>query len=73
MTEEPMIHRPLRRRSKRMTAKMADEARVLVGRGYTQQEAAAFLEVNQGRISEAITGKRTFPDDNPQPPLPGLG
>lgn len=49
-----------------MTAKMAEEARSLVSRGYTQQEAAAFLEVNQGRISEALKGERKFPEPHPE-------
>jgi len=42
------------------TPPMSADARALalVGLGLKQHQAAAFLGVNQGRISEVVTGKR---------------
>ena len=41
-----------------MTADLASMALALVGLGFKQHQAAAALGVNQGRISEVVTGKR---------------
>ena len=41
-----------------MSAGLAAKALALVGLGLKQHQAAAFLGVNQGRISEVVTGKR---------------
>ncbi|MFC4346652.1 hypothetical protein ACFO5Q_02180 [Kordiimonas lipolytica] len=48
-----------RRRSNRMTTAKAALAKFLVMKlGLFQHQAAALLGVNQGRVSEVITGKR---------------
>jgi predicted XRE-type DNA-binding protein len=53
-----------------MTPEMAAMAKFLVEkRGLLQHEAAAILGVNQGRISEVMTGKR-FGGINPPDQLP---
>jgi predicted XRE-type DNA-binding protein len=70
MSDVPIIHRPLRRHSKKLTQATAEIAIRLLSEGYTQHEAAAYLEVNQGRISELKNGKIKFSPDSP--PLPGL-
>jgi predicted XRE-type DNA-binding protein len=41
-----------------MSAELASKALALVGLGFKQHQAAAILGVNQGRISEVVTGKR---------------
>ena len=41
-----------------MTAELASKALALVSLGFKQHQAAAALGVNQGRISEVVTGKR---------------
>ncbi len=54
-----------RRCSPPMTKKMAATAKYLVEKlGLAQHQVAALLGVNQGRISEVITGKR-FADVEP--------
>lgn len=50
-----------------MTAELAAKALTLVRMGYKQHQAAAILGLNQGRISEAINGKR-FRGVRPCPP-----
>lgn len=50
---------PKRRKTPRMTAALAARAKYLVQQeGLLQHQAAAILGVNQGRISEVMTGKR---------------
>lgn len=41
-----------------MSAELASMALALVRLGFKQHQAAAALGVNQGRISEVVTGKR---------------
>lgn len=41
-----------------MTAELASKALTLIRIGLKQHQAAAVLGVNQGRISEVMTGKR---------------
>jgi len=41
-----------------MTAELASKAKTLIQLGLKQHQAAAVLGVNQGRISEVMTGKR---------------
>jgi len=41
-----------------MTAELASKAKTLIRLGLKQHQAAAVLGVNQGRISEVMTGKR---------------
>ena len=49
----------IKRGSPPMTPERAALAKLLVGKlGMLQHEAAAVLGVNQGRISEVMTGKR---------------
>ncbi len=56
-----------RTKSPPMTAEMAAYAKHLVSVcGFAQHHAAAILGVNQGRISEVMTGKR-FADVTPSP------
>ncbi len=51
-----------------MTAELAVKALTLVKVcGLKQHQAAAILGLNQGRISEVITGKR-YPGAKPMPP-----
>lgn len=51
-----------------MTAELASKAITLVKViGLKQHQAAAILGLNQGRISEVITGKR-YPSVKPCPP-----
>lgn len=51
-----------------MTAALAAQAITLVKiYGLKQHQAAAILGLNQGRISEVITGKR-YPNAKPLPP-----
>jgi predicted XRE-type DNA-binding protein len=52
----------------RMTPELASKAKTLVTKlGLKQHQAAALLGVNQGRISEVISGKR-FAGVPPCPP-----
>lgn len=56
---------PKRRMTPPMTAELAAQAKYLVQEeGLMQHQAAAILGVNQGRISEVMTGKR-WPDVPP--------
>ncbi len=49
-------------RSPSVTAEMAGYIKLMVSNlGYLQHQAAAFFGINQGRVSEIMTGKR-FPD-----------
>ena len=41
-----------------MTPELAAKAKALVELGYHQHQAAALLGINQGRVSEVMTGKR---------------
>ena len=51
-----------------MTAELASKAKTLViTMGLKQHQAAAMLGLNQGRISEVITGKR-YANAAPCPP-----
>jgi len=51
-----------------MTAELASKAITLVTvLGLKQHQAAAILGLNQGRISEVLTGKR-YPNAKPCPP-----
>jgi predicted XRE-type DNA-binding protein len=51
-----------------MTAELADKAVTLVTIfGLKQHQAAAILGLNQGRISEVMTGK-SYPSAKPFPP-----
>ena len=50
---------PKRRMTPTMTAELAARAKYLVEvEGLLQHQAAAILGVNQGRVSEVMTGKR---------------
>ena len=64
-------HQVTRSRSPRLTAAMAAHIRYLVEvKRLFQHQAAALMGVNQGRISEVMTGKR-FPGVKPlQGPFP---
>lgn len=54
-----------RKSSPRITAPMAAHIRFLVRqRGLYQHQAAALLGLNQGRVSEIMTGK-SYPDEPP--------
>lgn len=53
-----------RKRSPRLTMEMADEIRSLARIGMMQHDIAAQVGVNQGRVSEVLTGKR-FPPREP--------
>jgi hypothetical protein len=53
-----------RKRSPRLTQSMADHIRQLRRTGMMQHDIAAHVGVNQGRISEVLTGKR-FPPQTP--------
>ena len=58
------------KRSEFVTAKMAAYIKYMVGTlGYYQHEAAAVFKINQGRVSEIMTGKR-YPDVPPADSLP---
>lgn len=51
-----------------LTAELASKAKTLVLHfGLKQHQAAAILGLNQGRVSEVLTGKR-FPGVAPYPP-----
>ena len=50
-----------------MTAELASKALALVKLGFKQHQAAAILNLNQGRVSEVVTGKR-FPSAKPCDP-----
>jgi predicted XRE-type DNA-binding protein len=51
-----------------MSAELASKAITLVKvHGLKQHQAAAILGLNQGRISEVVTGKR-YPSAKPLPP-----
>jgi plasmid maintenance system antidote protein VapI len=50
-----------------MSAELASVALTLIRLGFKQHQAAAMLGVNQGRISEVVTGKR-FVGVAPLPP-----
>ncbi|ESZ07707.1 hypothetical protein X736_09740 [Mesorhizobium sp. L2C089B000] len=41
-----------------MSDEMAAKAKALLGLGYSQQDIATMLGVNQGRVSEINTGER---------------
>jgi hypothetical protein len=47
-----------------MSQKVADEIRRLKRQGWFNHEIAAALNINQGRVSEVLTGKR-FPEAKP--------
>lgn len=53
-----------RKRSPRLTMEMADKIRILARIGMMQHDIAAQVGVNQGRVSEVLTGKR-FPPREP--------
>lgn len=53
-----------RKSSPRLTAAMAAEIRALRKLGYLQHDIAAKLKINQGRVSEVLSGKR-FPPPGP--------
>jgi hypothetical protein len=54
-----------RRHSPRLTATMAAQIRVLYfKKKWMQHDIAAHFGINQGRVSEVISGKR-FPEDSP--------
>lgn len=53
-----------RKRSPRLTREMADKIRSLARIGMMQHDIAAQVGVNQGRVSEVLTGKR-FPPHEP--------
>ncbi|MER8516129.1 helix-turn-helix domain-containing protein [Mesorhizobium sp. M1060] len=54
----PPIPLAPRRSSPRMSDEMAAKAKALLGLGYSQQDIATMLGVNQGRVSEINTGER---------------
>lgn len=58
-----MIRTP-RSHSEPMTPEKAAIAKKLLSEGWLQHDVAAYLEVNQGRISEISRGQ-TFPDVEP--------
>lgn len=60
-----------------VTEKMAAEIKYLRSLGFFQHDIAARFGVNQGRVSEVLTGKRfpnvppgSTPPTDPQPRLP---
>ena len=53
-----------RKRSPRLTQAMADQIHRLRDVGMMQHDIAARLGINQGRVSEVLTGKR-FPPQTP--------
>lgn len=53
-----------RKKSPHLTQQMADEIRRLRRVGMMQHDIAAHIGVNQGRVSEVLTGKR-FPPHTP--------
>lgn len=68
-TDEPTLFPlpPRRRRSPKVTREMAGQIKTLVWvRGWMQHDVAAFFQINQGRVSEVINGKK-FPDVDPLP------
>jgi predicted XRE-type DNA-binding protein len=52
-----------------MTPELAAQIKALLNKGYQQHQVAAFLKINQGRVSEVNTGK-TFPKTEPAKQLP---
>ena len=54
-----------RRHSPNLTEEMAEEIRKFRRLGMMQHDIAAYLKVNQGRVSEVLTGKR-FPPKAPE-------
>ncbi len=44
--------------SPKLTEIMAEKIKALKKRGFMQHDIAAMLEINQGRVSEVLTGKR---------------
>lgn len=48
----------LRQHSPKVTPEMADEIRRLRDAGMMQHDIAAHLGINQGRVSEVLSGKR---------------
>jgi len=54
---EPLHPQP-RRRSPKMTDKLAARIKALLAQNFMQHDIAARLEINQGRVSEIKTGKR---------------
>lgn len=55
-----------REASRRMSQEVADEIRRLKrDKGLFNHQIAAALKINQGRVSEVLTGKR-FPEEKPR-------
>ena len=48
-----------------MTQEVADKIRKFKAQGLYNHQIAAELNINQGRVSEVVTGKR-FPEDKPK-------
>ncbi|MBD8620766.1 hypothetical protein IFT67_17745 [Sphingomonas sp. CFBP 13728] len=46
-----------RKSSPTVTPEMADQIRLLKAQGLYHHQIAALLEINQGRVSEVVTGK----------------
>lgn len=61
--EENVVPFP-RKHSPRLTPAMADQIRRLRRTGMMQHDIAAHIGVNQGRVSEVLSGKR-FPPQTP--------
>jgi hypothetical protein len=55
-TPKPLIR--VRKRSPRVTPRMASEILALVQNGMHQHDVAARFGINQGRVSEIVNGKR---------------
>ena len=47
-----------------VTREMAAQIKAMKGRGLFNHQIAAHFEINQGRVSEVMTGK-LFPDEPP--------
>lgn len=62
---KPLIH--IKKSSPNITMEMASKILTLVHKGMLQHHVAALFGVNQGRVSEIVTGKR-FAEAKPVPP-----
>lgn len=58
-----------RKASPTVTPEMADEIRLLKAQGLYHHQIAALLEINQGRVSEVVTGKLHPPGEARQSAL----
>ena len=61
MIDNTIVPFPRRRRSPSVTPEMARNIRWLYRHGMMQHDIAAHYQINQGRVSEVVNGKR-FPE-----------